>query len=69
MVVREEEGAVAHDDIAVDDSATEIEHRVHTDLGRIRPEDMVTSEDVAPPTDPEGGRDTERDFMLRNAGL
>ena len=35
---------------------------------RVDPADMVTSEQVDPPRDPEGGRDTERDFMLRNAG-
>ena len=42
--------------------------RVHVDLPRVRPEDMVTTQDVTPPTDPMGGRDTETEFMLRNAG-
>jgi hypothetical protein len=35
---------------------------------RIRPEDMVALQDTEPPPDPTMGRDTERDFMLRNAG-
>lgn len=67
MVVEEEEGDVRRDDIAVEDTATDIEHRVHTDLGRVRPEDMVASQETTPPQDPRGGRDTDRDFMLRNA--
>lgn len=45
-----------------------LEKRVHVDLPRVRPEDMVTTQDVEPPTDPRGGRDTETEFMLRNAG-
>jgi hypothetical protein len=35
----------------------------------VRIADTVTSQDVEPPPDPQGGRDTETDFMLRNAGL
>ena len=35
---------------------------------RIRPEDMIAVQDTEPPPDPTMGRDTERDFMLRNAG-
>ena len=31
----------------------------------VDPKEMVTSKPVEPPRDPEGGRDTERDFMLR----
>jgi hypothetical protein len=31
----------------------------------IRPEDMVTTQVTEPPPDPEGGRNTETDFMLR----
>ena len=42
--------------------------RVHVDLPRVRPEDMTTTQAVAPPPDPEGGRDTETEFVLRNAG-
>ena len=45
-----------------------LEARVHVDLPRVRPEDMVTTHDVDPPNDPMGGRDTETEFMLRNAG-
>ncbi len=36
--------------------------------GRIRVEDMITTQDVGPVPDPTMGRDAERDFMLRNAG-
>ncbi len=35
---------------------------------RIRPEDMITTQETEPPPDPTMGRDCERDFMLRNAG-
>jgi hypothetical protein len=30
---------------------------------------MVTTQVVEPPEDPRGGRDTETEFMLRNAGF
>jgi hypothetical protein len=36
---------------------------------RVRPEDLVTTQDVDPAPDPRGGRDTETEFMLRNAGF
>lgn len=36
---------------------------------RVAPEDMVTTQDVDPPQDPRGGRDTDTEFMLRNAGF
>lgn len=49
-------------------AADEVAARVHVDLPRVRPEDMVTTQDVDPPHDPMGGRDTETEFMLRNAG-
>jgi hypothetical protein len=29
---------------------------------------MVTTQDVDPPPDPEGGRNTDMEFMTRNAG-
>jgi hypothetical protein len=32
---------------------------------RVDPKDTVAGQRVDPPRDPEGGRDTERDFMLR----
>lgn len=35
---------------------------------RIRPQDMIAVQETEPPPDPTLGRDTERDFMLRNAG-
>jgi hypothetical protein len=31
----------------------------------VRLEDTVTTSDTAPVPDPSGGRDTERDFMIR----
>jgi len=36
---------------------------------RIRPEDMIATQETEPPPDPTMGRDSERDFMLRNAGF
>ena len=36
---------------------------------RIRPEDMIAIQETEPPPDPTMGRDTDRDFMLRNAGF
>jgi hypothetical protein len=35
---------------------------------RVRPEDLRTTTDVDPGPDPQGGRDTETEFMLRYAG-
>lgn len=32
---------------------------------RVKPEDMTTAQPATAAADPEGGRDTERDFMLR----
>ncbi|HMM96669.1 hypothetical protein [Phycicoccus sp.] len=46
----------------------DLEHRIHVDLPRVRPEDMVTTQEVEPARDPRGGRDTETEFMLRYAG-
>jgi len=36
---------------------------------RLRPEEMTTTEPVEDARDPRGGRDTETEFMLRNAGF
>jgi hypothetical protein len=47
---------------------SDLERRVHVDLPRVRPEDMVTTQQVDPPGDPEGGRNTDMEFMTRNAG-
>lgn len=47
----------------------EIEERVHVDLPRVRPEEMTTAQPVTPARDPQGGRDTEQEFLLRNAGF
>ena len=51
------------------------EPRVEHDLpdfthlpGRIEPEEMTTTQDIDPGPDPRGGRDTDTEFMLRNAG-
>lgn len=35
---------------------------------RIRPEDLIATQETDPP-DPTMGRDSERDFMVRNAGF
>ncbi|MCW2789768.1 MAG: hypothetical protein JWQ91_2384 [Aeromicrobium sp.] len=32
---------------------------------RVRLEDTITSQETEPAPDPEGGRDTERDFLIR----
>jgi hypothetical protein len=50
------------------DGRSDLERRVHVDLPRVRPEDMVTTQQVDPPGDPEGGRNTDMEFMTRNAG-
>ncbi len=42
--------------------------RVHVDVPRVRPEEMTTTQQVTPAPDPQGGRDTETEFMLRHAG-
>lgn len=34
----------------------------------VRLEDTVATKETSPVPDPDGGRDPERDFMLRNAG-
>lgn len=44
------------------------EARVRIDVPRVLPEDMVTTQVVEPPPDPEGGRNTDMEFMTRNAG-
>jgi len=31
----------------------------------VRLEDTIALQDIAPPPDPEAGRDTDRDFLLR----
>jgi len=36
---------------------------------RIPPEDMIEVQETEPPPDPTMGRDSESDFMLRNAGF
>ena len=47
----------------------DLERRVHIDLPRVLPEEMVTTQDVEPPPDPQEGRDADSEFMLRNAGV
>ena len=46
----------------------DLEKRVHVDLPRVQAQDMVTTQQVDPPPDPEGGRNTDMEFMTRNAG-
>ena len=36
---------------------------------RVPPEAMVTTQPVEDAPDPQGGRDSETEFMLRNAGI
>jgi hypothetical protein len=36
---------------------------------RVPPEEMVTTQEVEAAPDPRGGRDTETEFVLRNAGF
>jgi hypothetical protein len=45
-----------------------LEEHVRVDLPRVLPQDMVTTQVVDPPPDPEGGRNTDMEFMTRNAG-
>ncbi|QIM20458.1 hypothetical protein G7075_03705 [Phycicoccus sp. HDW14] len=47
----------------------DLERRVHVDLPRVAPDDLVTTQAVEPARDPQGGRDTETEFMLRNGGF
>lgn len=47
----------------------DLERRVHIDLPRVLPEEMVTTQHVEPPRDPQGGRDANTELMLRNAGV
>jgi hypothetical protein len=35
---------------------------------RVKLEDTVESQETTPARDPEGGRDTDRDFMIRYSG-
>ena len=35
----------------------------------VRLEDTITSQEVEPVPDPEGGRDTDRDFLVRYGAL
>ena len=35
----------------------------------VKLEDTITSQDVEPVPDPEGGRDTDRDFLIRYGAL
>jgi hypothetical protein len=51
-----------------DEQRSGLEERVHVDLPRIRPEDMVTTQEVVPARDPEAGRNTDMEFLTRNAG-
>lgn len=45
-----------------------VAQRVHVDLPRISPDQMMTSQPSDAPPDPTGGRDTETEFMLRHLG-
>lgn len=45
-----------------------LEARVRIDVPRVLPEDMVTTQVTDPPPDPEGGRNTDVEFMTGDAG-
>ncbi|MFL6081104.1 MAG: hypothetical protein ACJ714_14340 [Ornithinibacter sp.] len=45
-----------------------LQERVRVDVPRVLPQDMVTTQVVDPPPDPEGGRNTDMELMTRNAG-
>ena len=45
-----------------------IAERVHVDVPRVLREDMVTTQVVEPPPDPDGGRGADMELMTRNAG-
>ena len=47
------------------DGALQASDRYRTLSERIKPEDYVESQPASPAKDPEMGRDTNRDFMLR----
>jgi len=50
------------------EARADLAKRIHVDLPRVRAEDMVTTQEVDAAPDPRGGRDTDTEFMLRNAG-
>jgi hypothetical protein len=51
------------------DGAAEVRRQKYGHLpSPVRIEDTVTSQETDPARDPEGGRDTDRDFMIRHAG-
>ena len=63
-----ESGVSRAGDAPLEDSDTRRVAEGYTSLPEpVRPEDMVTEQPSQDPPDPEGGRDTERDFMLRYA--
>ena len=49
----------------------DLEARVHLDIDeeRVPLERLTTTHDTEPAPDPRGGRDTDTEFMLRNAGF
>jgi hypothetical protein len=51
-----------------DHNTTLPSHRFHKLPDSIRLEDTIATHPASLPPDPSMGRDTERDFMLRNAG-
>jgi len=63
------ERAALTEPAAEPESREHLAHRVHVDLPRVRPDEMVTTQPVEPARDPRGGRDTETEFMLRNGAF
>jgi len=58
---------VDQDKTGQDDTAPSVRFRQLPE--RVRPEDMIATQETEAPPEPTMGRDTERDFMLRNAGF
>lgn len=48
--------------------ASDVPERFRVLPERVKPEDWVMEVPAEDPPDPEGGRDTDRDFMLRLGG-
>jgi len=49
------------------DVAEDLRRRVHTNLPRVDPADMVTTQEASAPQDPTRGHDVDREFVIRHA--
>jgi hypothetical protein len=48
------------------EALADLRRRVHVDVPRIRPQDMVTSQEADAPQDPTRGHDVEAEFLVRH---